>query len=526
VILFTLTAGVEAFLLPSARLSKRERFLSGGLALLLLAVRAASFFRYRFDSDEPQHLHVAWGWTQGLIQYRDVFDNHAPLFHIVTSPWLALLGERADILFYMRVLMIPIWIFVCAATFVIAWRLYSTRVAIWSVLILNLFPTFFLKSIEYRTDNLWVGLWMAAFLILTGGAPTKRRMFAAGLLLGAALCVSLKTSLLIITLLLAAAPKWRAWRTVIPALFGFVIVPAAVALAFVNLGAWPDLVYCNFTFNGLVSATREHHEFLRLLYIPALIAIVYTARRDFILMMSLIYTVTLGCWWLLIGPRDLLAILPMYAMVMASWLDGKRFRAPALAAWTLLCLYGLGHDTEWLKNETPEFTTMMDQVLHLTRPGEMLMDFKGETIFRQRPYYFIFEAIGRAQLKQGLIPDTIEHDMIHSRCHVVQADGRFWPRDAKDFLLRHYIDVGRLRTSGNWIPENGAFDVAIPARYVIINKNGQARGTLDGVPYRGAVQLAPGVRHFARAADERIVWLWAPAFERGFSPFHLRDVDF
>src|SRR5437763_7572712 len=139
-------------------MSRRERLIVAALALLMLALRAASFFRYRFDSDEPQHLHVAWGWTQVLIQYRDLFDNHAPLFHIVTAPFLALFGERADILFYMRALMIPIWLFVAAVTFVVARRFYSTRIAVWSVLILHLFPTFFLKSIEYRTDNLWVGL--------------------------------------------------------------------------------------------------------------------------------------------------------------------------------------------------------------------------------------------------------------------------------------------------------------------------------------------------------------------------------
>ena len=53
------------------------------MALLVGAVllRLASIFHYRFDNDEPQHLHVVWAWTQGLVQYRDVFDNHMPLFH-------------------------------------------------------------------------------------------------------------------------------------------------------------------------------------------------------------------------------------------------------------------------------------------------------------------------------------------------------------------------------------------------------------------------------------------------------------
>ncbi|HEY4641734.1 MAG TPA: hypothetical protein VII75_10345 [Thermoanaerobaculia bacterium] len=502
-------------------MSRTERFFAAALALLLLGVRAACFFRYRFDSDEPQHLHVAWGWTQGLIQYRDLFDNHAPLFHIVTAPFLALFGERADILFYMRALMLPIWIFVCVATFLIARRFYPERVAIWSLLLLNLFPTFFLKSIEYRTDNLWVAVWMAAFLAFSSGA-----FFVAGLLLGISACVSLKTSLLAITLLLACVPRWREWRRVLPAIGGFAIAPAILALVFVKLGAWPDLVYCNFTFNELVAATRPHHVWPRVLYLPILIAIFYFVRDHFILRMSLIYTATLGCWWILISPRDFLAILPFFAMLVAAWIDTIRLRIPALAALTLLCIVGIGHDTDWLKNDTPEFITMMNQVLHLTKPGEPLMDYKGETIYRRRPYYFIFEAIGRAQLKNRMIPDTIARDMIAARCYVAQADGAFWPPDAKAWLLHHYIDLGRLRAAGGVLEEDGRFDVAIAGSYVLIDKNGEAAGMLDGVPYHGAVQLTAGAHHFARSTNERVAWLWAPAFERGYSPFHLRDLDF
>ncbi|TMQ55335.1 MAG: hypothetical protein E6K72_06495, partial [Candidatus Eisenbacteria bacterium] len=52
-------------------------------ALAELVTRVLYILHHRADSDEPQHLHVAWGWTQGLIQYRDLFDNHAPLFHLV-----------------------------------------------------------------------------------------------------------------------------------------------------------------------------------------------------------------------------------------------------------------------------------------------------------------------------------------------------------------------------------------------------------------------------------------------------------
>ncbi len=77
-------------------MSRSERIALATCAVVSLVLRAIAFFHYRFDSDEPQHLHVAWGWTAGLVQYRDVFDNHAPLFHMATAPLLRLLGEHCQ----------------------------------------------------------------------------------------------------------------------------------------------------------------------------------------------------------------------------------------------------------------------------------------------------------------------------------------------------------------------------------------------------------------------------------------------
>jgi len=44
-------------------------------SVVVLLLRIVSVFHYHFDSDEPQHLHVVWGWTHGLLQYHDIFDN-------------------------------------------------------------------------------------------------------------------------------------------------------------------------------------------------------------------------------------------------------------------------------------------------------------------------------------------------------------------------------------------------------------------------------------------------------------------
>src|SRR5437762_12870858 len=99
-----------------------ERLTLIGLAIVTAILRAIAFFHYRFDSDEPQHLHVAWGWTAGLLQYRDLFDNHAPLFHMATAPILRLVGERPDVLLYMRAPMLLLFAVVIWVTYILGAR--------------------------------------------------------------------------------------------------------------------------------------------------------------------------------------------------------------------------------------------------------------------------------------------------------------------------------------------------------------------------------------------------------------------
>ena len=50
----------------------------GALVALQLGLRIGLALRERFDTDEPQHFHVAWAWLRGSLPHRDVFDNHPP----------------------------------------------------------------------------------------------------------------------------------------------------------------------------------------------------------------------------------------------------------------------------------------------------------------------------------------------------------------------------------------------------------------------------------------------------------------
>ena len=61
-------------------------------------------------SDEPQHLHAVWGWARGFVQYRDMADNHMPLFQILCAPIYKLIGDRGTVLYWMRIVLQPLYI--------------------------------------------------------------------------------------------------------------------------------------------------------------------------------------------------------------------------------------------------------------------------------------------------------------------------------------------------------------------------------------------------------------------------------
>jgi dolichyl-phosphate-mannose-protein mannosyltransferase len=523
-------------------MSRSERIALFGCAALSLVLRAIAFFHYRFDSDEPQHLHVAWGWSTGLVQYRDVFDNHAPLFHLASAPLVHLVGERSTVLFFMRAAMLPLFAIVVLGTYLIGQRLYSRTVGVWAAVILSLFPPFFLKSLEYRTDNLWTALWMIAFAILMVKPPSALRWFLAGLILGAALTVSLKTILLLVTLggaglitRFALRDRTPFVRPLAAAAGGFVIVPAMVSLYFVWLGAWSNLVYCVFTYNTLIEKVRPHFVIEQIVWPFAIAMIVVMARRSsqhdarrlFCAVALAVFLVTLFAFWVLISPRDMLPVMPIGAIFLASVIQRLDDRLIVYGATAAALIASLYYYTNRFENRTDAFVTMMNQVLRLTHPGEMIMDFKGETIYRRRPFYYIFETIGFEAMQRGLLVDRVPEAVVSARCYVAQADGSVFPPRARAFLNENFMDLGRLRAAGQWIDDDGTFSIAVPGRYVVIGEHGETVGALDRSPYEGGRDLAAGDHLFVRAKPgERVAVLWAPAFERGFSPFHLQDRNF
>jgi hypothetical protein len=345
-----------------------------GLLAAAVALRVLGVWQYRFNSDEPQHAHVVWGWTRGLVQYRDLFDNHTPLFHLAWAPLLAAFGESVRTLFWLRLTMLPLYLACLAVTAVIGRRLLGSRAARWGTVLTALLPPFFVKTLEFRTDVPWTLLWLAVFQLLTGGPLGPARLFAAGLLAGAAAAVSLKSSLLLVCLLGAAlaawgwpaaglfrgalarglrdggartpvagpvpqrllpagrlAGVWRALAAALAVLAGTAVMPAAVALYFEQRGALAAL-YRGAVLHNLQVAQHGPGLLRRALIVtgggllllawgdlaqrlgpPAL-----ARQRLFLLLTTGSYWIALQVFWPLVTSQTYLPVEPLFCLFVAA----------------------------------------------------------------------------------------------------------------------------------------------------------------------------------------------------------------
>ena len=432
---------VERYLPPKG--FERVAFLI--LAALLLWMKVLAIRHFRSDSDETQHAHVVWGWATGQLQYRDLFDNHMPLFQMLCAPIMALLGERADIMILLRWVLLPLYFVSLWCVFRLTEAIYSRRVAPWSALIAGILAKFFYTSTEFRTDQLWTAFWLLALVVAVAGPFTWRRALGMGLLLGLAGAVSVKTVPLVVSLGGAAVIAFgfgilRGERLelgttagkVAAMVVGMVIPPALTILYFVRLGAFRIMYYCVITHNLVPGLKRWGHFSLHQWYFPLSIPLAaaygwlifrevpdrrLAIRRAVIMLTPWLYVCLLLSYWPDITREDDLPYVPLVplsliplAVLAGGWLKTERWRQaclsyglPAVALIELVITFR----THNLRENRMQVTTHnIADVLKLTGPKDYVMDDKGDYVYRRRAYYWVLEPITKARVRMGLIGTT------------------------------------------------------------------------------------------------------------------------
>ena len=544
--------------LPAPEIAPAERRWLAGLLLLLLGARVWFAWKVEFTSDETQHLHVVWAWANHLwpysaavgdrtLPYRDVFDNHTPLFHLLCAPLFRLFGETAQVMIYMRLAMLPLFAATLWLVAKIGTALFSPRAGWWAAVLAGFFPLLLLKTVEFRTDELWMTAWLAVVAIAVCGPLTARRLFVLGLVVGAAFAVSMKTVLLVLALLLAGLVVlvlwWRnggAWRGAKAlggtgaALAGLLVVPGLIALYFAAqhaLYSAHDPV--GTLYYGVIGHNLVPHPAMpgvpvasRLFWCPVALPLLVGAavwifrraarpahglRRALVLVMGGGFLALLHSYWPMITEQDYLPVTPLLSVLVAP------------GALALVALEFAGTDKFIkLRPRADEGIGQIAEVLRYTDSGDYVMDAKAGAIFRRRPFYFALENVTLRRFHLGLLKDDIIERMIATRTCVAsdkRLDGPVLAFVHANYLPgegRYAVAGQRLRPAADG---RAAFSIHIAATYALVTPHGAAAGTLDGRPYAGKVFLDAGPHEFVSDhPSEPLNLVWAQALERGFQP--------
>jgi len=538
---------------PGETRTSTARIWTGGftaLVLMMTALRLWYVYHLRIDQDEWQHLHTIWELTLGKVQYRDVFDNHMPLFHFVFTPLLKALGETSHVVEWMRLTMVPIFALALWLVYLLGRTVYDARTGAWAALCTGLCPIFLFTGTEFRPDLSWTAAWLAALLILMGGRVSALRCFAGGFFLGVALGISLKTSLLtgsflvawIMTLMATGAKvapgKVLAYGTALVA--GWVIVPGCIAAHFAMIGAWQAFCEGVWWHNvHLAKDPSKWHHLRKLVFVPGLVltwwrtAKVYASapntavafRRALLVAVGGVYFSALFGFWTVLSNEDYLPGLATFMpAIVAYFLTSTWKKVSPIAVLAAVELgvamlarppWRLGfhhHEREYLR-----------QVLAATDPSDSVMDETGESIFRTRPFYYIMETLSRAALLDGRLPDTIAQDMIqHGTC--VAHASKHYPPAAQAFLDENFLQADQLFVAGHTFnasneeqkPQELRLNVVIPATYAVFGPKSEFHGQVDGTPYTGPRALTAGPHVITTTgAEHKVMVAWAKAVERG-----------
>jgi Dolichyl-phosphate-mannose-protein mannosyltransferase len=557
-----ITRGANHFGMP-----RREFIAAASLFVVMIAFKIVNMMCFRFDSDEPQHLHVIWAWARGFVQYRDVFDNHMPLFQIMFAPIFGLIGDRPTILYWMRFILLPMYFVAAWCTYRIGTLLFSRRVGAWAVLLAGGSTSYHFISFEFRTDNLWAPLWLLCIAVLLGGAMNVRRAMVAGLLFGFCFGISMKSSLLLLSIFVATVialllvgreQLGKSWAHLIRCAATFLgttlLVPATIMIFFALKGVWRDFRYCVFDHNFLPHLDAKNSPAWWIVVFPiAFPLVVYIARRivratpdpalgfrrAFIFVICGFYITALYSFWTLMTRQDYLPYHPLafvfFAAAVLAICDSEKFRSwlpPRLrrVSWpvwltVLGLLVSLVTRPFWINGAKAE-TELLRDVLRLTEPGDFVFDCKGETIFRQRCFRPILEPVTFERIQRRMIPDDVAQRCVETRTCLVAPTGST-PWYARQFISKNYLPVkGFVRVAGGYLTESttqsGAleFESVIPAPYKLVVREGNVEGLLDGEAYRDARFLNPGKHLFAPSNKTGpVAFVWARAIDLHYSPF-------
>ena len=235
------------------------------VACLALGVFALFLCFYRsWDADEFEHLQFAWLLSQGRTPYRDFFEHHTPVFHLLTAPYFDMIRDTGTGVlliapFGLRVLSTLFTAATALLVFAMTRRATGSGTATMAVALFLSCSFVLEKGIEIRPDTLAALLLVVSAYAVGRGlceAPTTEERLAWGLLSGLAsggtLMTSQKGIFAVLGILAAAAVlggrrhgRGTTWAFLGVALLGMAAAILPVLWLFARRGALGEFFHHN-----------------------------------------------------------------------------------------------------------------------------------------------------------------------------------------------------------------------------------------------------------------------------------------
>ena len=253
--------------------------------------------------------------------------------------------------------------------------------------------------------------------------------------------------------------------------------------------------------------------------------------------------------WITSARQDKLPVVPVLGVLLATgvdafvrWRGAARGDAPGtvarvatvVLAGVVAVAFGrtLFNRRPWV-DETAGVRGYLAEVLAVTRPGETVLDPKGQTVFRRRPTYLVYERFTRERVDRGLDDDPAVRDLVAHGTWCCSPGTSKYGDATTAFLRAHTFRTGRLRVAG---ARAGPFDagatfdvrIGVPGVYTVVREDGAPfAGTVDGVPFAGPRPWAAGphVMGTGPGPTTRLAVVPAAFVERGGAPFVETPLD-